>query len=176
MGRMLRYLIAGWLLMTGAMSAVERFDFVELAVNAAATAGNPFTERRITGRFWREGAGAPVEVEGFCDALDGSVYRVRFMPREAGKYRYEVTLDGAAPQRGTFTVTVGKRKGPVRVDAKYPWHFVYEGTGEHYFWNSTTTYALMGWKDDAQIVRILDRLQKHGINRIRAAIVPPRGS
>ncbi|MDX2149158.1 MAG: DUF4038 domain-containing protein [Bryobacteraceae bacterium] len=163
----------GLLLLSSAL-AVERFDLIEVSLKPVAAAANPFTDRKAVGRFWREGVAAPIEVEGFCDAQDGSIYRVRFMPRETGRYRYEVTLDSGEKQTGRFEVTAGKRDGPVRVDPQYPWHFVHEGSAKHYFWNSTTAYALMGWKDDAQVVRILDRFAKLGLNRIRVGIVPPR--
>jgi hypothetical protein len=41
---------------------------------------------------------------------------------------------------GSFLATDGHRRGPIRVDPKYPWHFIWEGTGEHYFFD-----VLLGW-------------------------------
>jgi hypothetical protein len=57
-------------------------------------------------------------------------------------------------------------KGPIRVDAKYPWHFVWEGTGEHYFFNGTTAFWLMGWRDERVITNAIDRLRNMKINRL----------
>lgn len=52
---------------------------------------------------------------------------------------------------------------------EHPWHFLWEGTGEHYFWNGTTTYWLLGW-DDETIRSSIDRLSGLKVNRLRAAI------
>jgi hypothetical protein len=155
---------------------VEVYDFVELTLEGAPTAGNPFTDASVTGQFQRDG-GEAVKVDGFCDAADGSVYRVRFMPSRAGGYAYTVKFNQGGKEQtfsGRFTAKDGKRRGPVRVDKNYPFHFVWEGTGEHYFWNGTTTYALMGWRDEAVIRQTIDRLAALKVNRIRVAIIPPR--
>src|SRR5438309_687398 len=51
-----------------------------------------------------------------------------------------------------------------------PWHFIWEGTGEHYFFNGTTAYWLMGWKDERIIDYSLERLHRLKINRLRVTI------
>ena len=151
---------------------VERHDLVEVTLAVERpTAGNPFTDVAVEGTFVREG-GQPVRVDGFCDSQDGSVFRIRFMPTQAGAHRYSVAYrHGAfeAKHEGTFAARDGKRRGLVRVDPKHPWHFLWEGTGEHYFWNSTTTYWLMGW-DDETIRQALDRLHRLKVNRVRVVI------
>lgn len=55
------------------------------------------------------------------------------------------------------------------MDKEHPWHFLWEGTGEHYFWNGTTTYWLLGW-DDETIRGNIDRLARLKVNRLRVAI------
>ena len=55
---------------------------------------------------------------------------------------------------GTFSASDGHRRGSIRVDAKYPWHFIWEGSGEHYFFNGTTAYWLMGWQRD-EVIRVV---------------------
>lgn len=55
------------------------------------------------------------------------------------------------------------------MDPQYPWHFVWEGTGEHCFWNGTTTFWLMGW-DDETIKRSIDRLAALRVNRLRVVL------
>ena len=74
-----------------------------------------------------------------------------------------------AEQEGKFTAKDAKRRGLIRVDREHPFHFIWEGTGEHYFWNGTTTYWLMGW-DDETIRRNIDRLHRLRVNRMRVAI------
>src|SRR4029077_653627 len=58
----------------------------------------------------------------------------------------------------------------LRVDPQYPWHFVWEGTGEHYFFNGATAYWLMGWRDDEVIYSSIERLHKLKVNRIRVTL------
>src|SRR4051794_14450881 len=71
-------------------SQVDAYDFVEVAVRVARpTAKNPFRDVTVSGQFRREG-GPPAQVEGFCDAPDGSLHRVRFMPSRPGRYTYTV--------------------------------------------------------------------------------------
>jgi hypothetical protein len=72
---------------------------------------------------------------------------------------------------GTFDATDGKRRGVLRVDKEHPWHFVWEGTGEHYFFNGTTAYMLLGWQNEGVIQRnCLNRLHRLKINRLRVLL------
>jgi hypothetical protein len=113
------------------------------------------------------------EVAGFCDSADGSVFRIRFMPSSPGDYTYVLTYRQGSfesTQSGLFRASTSHRRGPIRVDPKYPWHFIWEGTGEHYFFNGTTAYFLIGWKDERIIDYSIDRLHRLKVNRIRVTI------
>jgi hypothetical protein len=135
------------------------------------TARNPFAVA-VTGQFTREG-GDPVKVEGFCDTADGKVYRIRFMPSKAGKHTYSVTFrqdDFTKTHEGTFEAKAGKRRGVLRVDKDHPWHFIWEGTGEHYFFNGTTAYMLTGWQDESVMRGCIDRLRRLKVNRLRVLL------
>ena len=58
------------------------------------------------------------------------------MPSKIGSYTLHVTVKvGQQTENysGTFTATDQHLRGPLRVDTAYPWHFIWEGTGEHYF-------------------------------------------
>ena len=153
--------------------SLDCYDYVEIWFEVdSPDEGNPFTEVTLSGEFGLTGK-SPNKADGFCDSEDGSVYRIRFMPIEPGRYEYAIRLHGPgldAGKTGSFTAHKGKRKGIVRVDSKYPWHFVWDGTAEHFFWNSTTTYWLLGWRDESIIRESLDRLAKLKINRIRVAL------
>jgi hypothetical protein len=155
---------------------VEAYDLFEVTVTVEAPdVANCFTGAEVAGELRAAGV-APVRVEGFCDSRDGGVFRVRFMPSTPGEHHWSVTYRQAGFERtghGSITVVAGGRRGPVRVDPAHPYHFVWEGTGEHYFWNATTTYALAGW-DDATIRASLERLHALGVNRVRAALIAPR--
>jgi hypothetical protein len=153
---------------------VEVYDFVEIAANVAKPdAGNPFTDAALTGSFGKAGARERAEVDGFCDSADGSVFRIRFMPSSPGNYEYSLTYRQGAfekTQTGAFEAVASRRRGPLRVDPAYPWHFIWEGTKEHYFFNGTTAYFLMGWRDERVIDSALDRLRELKINRLRVLL------
>ena len=152
---------------------IDTYDFTEITLKLPAfETGNPFTDVVLTGQFIGE-VNDTTQVIGFCDAPDGSLHRIRFMPTKPGTYRFVVSgkyANKPLTYNGTITVTPGNRKGMVRVDKKYPAHFVWEGTGEHYFWNSTTTYWLMGWQNEQTIREAIDRLARLKINRLRVVI------
>lgn len=151
--------------------AVYNFVEVTLAVSGQ-TAANPFVDVTVEGSFQRQGA-EPVNVGGFCDSLDGSVYRIRFMPARPGLHSYTVRYSDGSQERshqGAFEAQPAGKKGLLRVDPAYPWHFVWEGSGDHFFWNGTTTYWLVGW-DDATIRSSIDRLAALKVNRLRVALM-----
>jgi hypothetical protein len=153
--------------------SVDTFDFVEITLNVdQPEPGNPFVESQVDGQFAPE-KGASLNVEGFCDAADGSVFRIRFMPRQVGLHTYVVRYqqgDFTLSHTGAFTARDAGRHGPVRVDPERPEHFIWQGTGEHYFWNGTTTYYLMGWESDEVIRGIIDRLAALKVNRLRVLV------
>ncbi|MHB8897553.1 MAG: apiosidase-like domain-containing protein [Thermoguttaceae bacterium] len=153
--------------------AIDVYDFVEVTIDVAPPRpANPFTDAVVAGQFRCEGS-EPLAVDGFCDSHDGSLFRIRFMPSRPGRHDYSVTYrqgQAEVKHQGFFTARDARRRGLVRVDRDHPWHFLWEGTGEHYFWNGTTTYWMMGW-DDATIRASLDRLHRLQVNRVRVVIM-----
>src|SRR5262249_46887983 len=139
----------------------------------------PFTDVIVTGEFGPVEGGKPQAAEGFCDSADGTTYRIRFMPSRPGKHTYKVTFRQGNFERartGTFEATDGKRRGVLRVDKAHPWHFLWEGTGEHYFFNGNTAFLLMGWKDEKVIRDALDRQHRLKVNRLRVLLAGGRSS
>jgi hypothetical protein len=99
--------------------------------------------------------------------------RIRFMPSSAGDYTYSIIYQQDGFEKatsGAFRVTEGHRRGLLRVDPKHPWHFIWEGTGEHYFFNGTTACWLMGFKQERIINYSIERLVKMKVNRIRVLV------
>lgn len=153
---------------------VERYDQVEVKlVSKDALDVNPFTDTKLTGELALPGKPLrSIQVEGFASSADGREFRIRFMPTQAGAHRY--TLHLAVGEKffafaGQFDAVEGMRSGIIRVDADHPFHFLDEGSGKHWFWNSTTTYQILAW-DDATMEEALRRLAGLGVNRIRVAI------
>ncbi len=154
--------------------SVESYDFVEITLNVTAPdVGNPFTDASVEGQFGKVAESARLSVDGFCDSPDGSAFRIRFMPSSPGDYAYSVTYRQGSFTKslsGAFKAANGNRRGIVRVDPQYPWHFIWSGTGEHFFWNATTAYWLMGWRDEKVITAAIDRLHRLKVNRMRVLI------
>lgn len=159
---------------TQSAPSVDAYDFVEVTVHVhRPDAGNPFTEVSVSGNFETSDRSKHWQVDGFCDSPDRTAYRVRFMPPAAGGYRYSITYRQGAFQRkntGEFHAVDRHRKGPIRVDPQYRWHFIWEGTGEHYFFSGTTAYWLTGWKQERIIRNSIDRLHRLKVNRIRVTV------
>ena len=154
--------------------SVEAYDFVEVTARIASPGStNPFTWATLSGSFETLDGSRRWMIQGFCDAEDGSLFRIRFMPPAPGTYRYTVEYRKGLfgnTSTGTFRATDGRRRGPIRVDARHPFHFVWEGTGEHYFFNGTTAYWLIGWEDERIIQAAIDRLSRLKINRLRVTV------
>lgn len=157
-------------------NSVEVYDFLEVALNVEQpNALNPFADVFVHAKFsLMEGKGVSnVAVQGFCDSVDGNIFRVRFMPMEPGEYTYLVTYWQNNLQKvhsGTFKAVDAKRRGQVVVDPTHPWHFIWKGTLEHYFLNGTTAFLLMGWDDEKIIRDALDRFHLLGVNRVRVLL------
>jgi Protein of unknown function (DUF4038)/Domain of unknown function (DUF5060)/Putative collagen-binding domain of a collagenase len=159
---------------TQTATSVDAYDYLEVGITVTSPdAPNPFTDVQVSGSFESADAKKRWTIDGFCDSPDGSTYKIRFMPPSAGEYRYNVVYRQGAFQNkydGTFRAAGHGRKGPIRVDPAYPWHFVWEGTGEHYFFNGTTAYWLTGWKEERIIRNAIDRLHRLKVNRIRVTV------
>jgi hypothetical protein len=159
---------------SSAPSQIEAYDFVEITATVLSPdAHDPFEDATLTGTLTTEDGSHHWDVDGFCDADNGSVFRIRFMAPQAGSYKYSVTYRQGGFQQtstGTFRAIDAHRRGTIRVDPKYPWHFIWEGTGEHYFFNGTTAFWLMGWRDERTIQYSVERLHRLQINRIRVAV------
>jgi hypothetical protein len=153
---------------------LEAFNFVEVTAQVSAPhPSNPFIDGSIRGTFKTATGKKQWNVEGFCDSEDGSVYRVRFMPPAPGDYLWSVEYRQGWSKKassGTFQVRDGHRRGLVRIDPQNRWHFIWEGTGEHYFFNGTTAYWLMGWRDEQVIQSSIERLHQLKINRMRVTV------
>jgi hypothetical protein len=153
--------------------SVETYDYVEINAQVQTPdASNPFVDASLSGSFGRLG-GEQGKVEGFCDSTDGSLFRIRFMPALPGDYSYSVTYRQAGAMTnyaGKFRAVAGHRKGLLRVDPQYPWHFIWQGTGEHYFFNGTTAFWLMGWLEERVIRSSIERLRDLKVNRLRVLL------
>jgi hypothetical protein len=153
---------------------VECYDIVEVSMQISTPAAkNPFTEVFVSGKFGLKGQTESLRVTGFCDSSDGHIYRIRFMPSHPGDYSYSIQFwqdNLEKVHSGNFKAVDSGQRGLLRVDPAYPWHFLWEGTREHYFLNGTTAFLLMGWEDENVIRKCLDRLHHLSVNRLRVLL------
>jgi hypothetical protein len=153
---------------------VEVYDFVEIAAKVQRPeVKNPFMDVAFQGSFGKGSTEPSLRVDGFCDSADGSVFKLRFMPDAPGDFVYAVDclLGGVTNHHlGKFHAVSSSRQGLLRVDSKYPWHFIWAGTQEHYFFNGTTAFWLMGWKEEHEINHSIERLHGLKINRLRVLL------
>lgn len=122
-------------------ASIECYDFFEMTLRVDKPAArNPFRDVKVSGHFGLIAKGTMLAVDGFCDDPDGTVFRIRFMPAQAGDYAYSVTYRRGGFEwvyAGTFKAIEGKRAGILRVDVANPWRSIWEGSGDHFFpeWN-----------------------------------------
>jgi Domain of unknown function (DUF5060)/Protein of unknown function (DUF4038) len=155
-------------------NSVEVYDIFEVSATVSSPdATNPFTGATLEGDFSHASSDDAFHVSGFCDSADGAMFRIRFMPSKPGTYTFTLVYAQDAftkTFRGEFRATPSHRHGPIRIDPQYPWHFIWEGTGEHYFFNGTTAYWLLGWKDDRIVQYSIERLHRLKVNRLRVTL------
>ena len=155
-------------------NSVEVYDILELSATISSPdAVNPFTASTLDGDFSLGSSQEAFHVSGFCDSTDGAIFRIRFMPSKPGIYKFNLVYSQDAftkTFRGEFRATPSHRRGPIRIDPQYPWHFIWEGTGEHYFFNGTTAYWLLGWRDDRIVQYSIERLHRLKVNRLRVTL------
>src|SRR6266568_1271106 len=69
---------------SSAAPQVDRYGIVEIrATIQSPDAANPFEDASLTGVVESADGADRRQVEGFCDAPDGSTFRIRFMAPEA---------------------------------------------------------------------------------------------
>ena len=87
---------------------------------------NPFTEAELTGEFQAPGGGT-LWANGFCDAPDGRVFRLRFAPPRTGvAYRYKLRFRAGDFEKtfsGELRSAAATWPGPVVIDPEHPKHF-----------------------------------------------------
>ncbi len=151
----------------GAAESVERWGVYEIVLQGPS-AGNPFADVRLSAQF--RFRNRTVDVDGFYDGA--GVYRVRFMPDEAGDWTYS-TSSNAVPldhRTGGFTAIAPSagNHGPVRV--RYTTHFGYED-GTPYVPLGTTCYAWTHQGDRLE-EQTLATLRTAPFNKIRMCVFP----
>lgn len=147
--------------------ALERWTILQLKMTGPQS-GNPFKDIHISATFSK--GKKEYKPSGFYDG--GGIYRIRFMPPEAGSWSYVThsnadELDGI---EGTFTVTeaTGDNHGSVRVRNTH--HLGYSD-GKPYWQMGTTCYAWVHQTEALQ-EQTLKTLESAPFNKLRMCVFP----
>ena len=150
------------------------YDFIEVtAAVSAPSVRNPFREGTLTGDFEPAVRHRQRPLRGFAIPRMAASTGFGSCPPKRVPYTFHLTLkvgQEAHTYSGRFRATDQHRRGPLRIDPAYPWHFLWEGTGEHYWFNGTTAYWLMGWRDEPTIQYSIERLVRLKVNRMRVSL------
>ncbi len=109
-------------------ATVERWDTYERSLNAVGSYANPFQDVQVTATFTHT-TGKTIRVDGFHDG--GSVWKIRFLPTDVGKWTYVTSSPDAGlhGRTGTLDCVAPARPylhGPLTVAG---YHFVHaDGT------------------------------------------------
>ena len=146
---------------------IERWGTYEVTLNGPDT-GNPFIEVELTAEFTHNGR--TFEPDGFYDG--NGIYKIRFMPDEAGEWTYttksnRAELDGQSGQFTCIEPSDGNH-GPVQVYKDFYLQYT-DGTPYHQF--GTTCYA---WAHQGAVMeeQTLETLAEAPFNKMRMCIFP----
>jgi len=147
---------------------VEYNRLLELTFSTKIEYSNPFAEIDVDCTF-RSPSGREVTMPAFYDG--GSVWRVRFTPKEIGDWKYKISTspeDNNLCQQGTFTVEkAGEDRAFLRTCPGKYWGFEYEN-GKPCFLLGDTVYNLFAAAYCGMDVRsFLKRRKEQGFNIIR---------
>jgi hypothetical protein len=105
------------------ISSVERYAVFETSLRCDHQWPNPFTDAAATATF--DGPrGQRLVTEGFFDG--DAIWRFRFVPRELGRWSYDLVIAGAgggARSRGVFDCIGGSGHGFLRIAKQNPYRF-----------------------------------------------------
>ena len=86
---------------------IETRGYAEITLHLPPTESkNPCTDVLLTGLFVSQ-TNDSTRVNGFCDAPDGSTYRIRFTPAKSGTYRFIVKSYAVRRRRIKNVLTTG---------------------------------------------------------------------
>ncbi|MBN2413901.1 VCBS repeat-containing protein [candidate division KSB1 bacterium] len=128
-------------------SVFSVYEIVEISLSVSEpSVQNPFTEVSVSAVFTAPSADE-IQIKGFCDSNNGSLYRLRFTPALTGTYSYEITYQdplGSEHFSGQFNVNSGgARNGFITADPEYPTRFKFT-SGGHPFICSKTAWLIAG--------------------------------
>jgi len=152
-------------------ASVPRYSLFEVAITDAREYTNPFADVTLRATLSAP-SGRATAVEGFYDGHDA--WRLRFMPDEVGRWRYEARFSDGSPGRsGGFTCTRGSLHGPLRVCRANPLWFEH-ADGSPFLLRACHLWSIDAL-DETTLEKTLDFLTAQGFNAVVGPhLVSPR--
>lgn len=148
-------------------AAIEKWNRFE-AVFEGPSSGNPYTDITFAAAF--SNGKTTVKVNGFYDG--SGKYKIRFMPSEAGVWKYVTSSNNKqlSNRRGQFTTVAptGNNHGPVAVYNTYDFRYA---DGKMYYPFGTTVYALTHQGKELE-EQTMKTLAASPFNKIRMCVFP----
>ncbi len=113
--------------------SVGKYDVYELAISHQGSYQNPWEDPSITASF-QSPSGSVYTIGGFY--YDTNTWKVRFAPREAGAWTWNLTFSnsaGSAVANGSFTSTSSSSGGFLRVHPGNPYVLITEADGKPFY-------------------------------------------
>ncbi len=148
-------------------TSVSTFEILEFTLNITnPVTGNPFTEAHVSAEI--QAPNKTFSINGFCDAQDGTIFRVRFTPMRTGNHSFTITFTDTAGTEtfsGSFDASEGGNNGFIKVDSQNPTRFAFSNGGHPYI-ISKTAWLIAGIpKTNYQ--QFIDKMVPRGENCLR---------
>ncbi len=115
-------------------ATVERYGVWEDTYSYSSAVANPWEDVQVNATFTTPPGPQQRTINWKGFYYDTNIYKVRFVPAEAGPYAYRVTLsggpDGLKTYQGSFVSAASSKSGFVRPYSKNPYRWVTEGDGK----------------------------------------------
>ncbi|MFH1783474.1 MAG: DUF5060 domain-containing protein [bacterium] len=168
---------------------VGQFELFEVTLDISATFDNPFDPEEIdvTGHFTSP-SGKEIDMPGFffqnyiysprageklLDSLGKPVWKVRFAPRELGKYKYFVSVRDkkkeANTKTSTFTSVASDNPGFLRPSKTAPHYFEFESGKSFFGVGQSVAWVETKYKDHKYY---FSKMRESGCNISRIWTVP----
>src|SRR6266508_3582235 len=142
---------------------IERWDTLEIELNAGSISANPFRDVELTAEFVHDPTGKKIAVNGFYDG--GTTWRLRFMPTELGTWRYvthasDPHLNGAQGSLECVKPEKPYLHGPI---ACRGYHFFHADGTPRFLISTRLSCQFASPKVHAEVIQFL---REHRINRV----------
>ncbi len=148
---------------------VPKWSTVEISLNASEHYTNPYAGGPTLKAMFAGPGGVTKTVNGFWDG--GNSFKIRFAPTAVGPWSYRVNSSDAGMNGKTGSVTCiaprPDRHGFLRVDAKYPYSFVWDDGTRYFMWGQTYYDVMISALANDHWKASIKKSADYGLNKLR---------